>query len=190
MWMKLLGSTSIQEGLRPQLVNGHHRPALIHGRNKAELKKMFASAGVPWIYENDEVNSPRSPYNRVPKVAHHYKRFETRLAKIAKQLTQADQKELEHRREELTKKTPRGFDRHIIDVLAALGLRDKIVDKWEHIIPGQDSQSKASKRGGQASTGTGARKKVSKKGPKKGKQVITTGRKVGDTEKRTLLTDF
>ena len=54
MWLKLLQGNSIQDLIKPTLVNGKWRKAVISGRQKAELKYYFERAGVPWIYEPEK----------------------------------------------------------------------------------------------------------------------------------------
>ena len=52
MWLKLLRKKSnIGEMIKPQYVQGKWRRPDISGRQKAELKKYFMQAGLPWIYE-------------------------------------------------------------------------------------------------------------------------------------------
>jgi len=70
MWLKLLRKKSnIGEMIKPQYVQGKWRRPDISGRQKAELKKYFMQAGLPWIYEQPRpfvhVNSV---YNRKPKM--------------------------------------------------------------------------------------------------------------------------
>ena len=69
MWIRLLNKeANIGKMIKPQFVNGTWRKPEISGKNKAELKKYFHMAGVPWIYEEPKpfvhVNSA---YNRRPK---------------------------------------------------------------------------------------------------------------------------
>ncbi len=129
MWVKLLGSMSIREGLQSSMVNGVYRPPLITGRKKAELRKIFIQCGLPWIYEEPQLHHVDSPYNRPIRAALHDKRFTKRLEDIQKQLKDSDQKELQYRREQVAKKVPQSLDRYVIDMLAALGMRDKLVLK-------------------------------------------------------------
>eukprot|EP01022_Parablepharisma_sp_SALTPOND_P021984 TRINITY_DN43_c9_g1_i1.p1 TRINITY_DN43_c9_g1~~TRINITY_DN43_c9_g1_i1.p1 ORF type:complete len:1498 (-),score=197.37 TRINITY_DN43_c9_g1_i1:969-5462(-) len=143
MWTKLLATTSIKEGLKGGLVKGIYKQPLIYGHKKAELRKMFRLCELPWIYENNELHSPQSPYNRGIKESKQDKRFTKRLAEIQRLVAQADDKELEYRRQRANRLIkPEGIEKFIVDMLGALGMREKIVDKKKKLQVKKKSETK------------------------------------------------
>ena len=74
--------------IKPSYVNGCWRSPELSGRNKAELKKYFRFAGVPWIYEKPRpFVHATSAYNRKPKGTKHFLNQESRIAIIRKNLS-------------------------------------------------------------------------------------------------------
>lgn len=66
MWLKLLKIKSLRDALEPRLVKGRWHPPLLNGRNRAQLRKLFIEAEVPWVFEKKH-DPTRSAYNRMPK---------------------------------------------------------------------------------------------------------------------------
>ena len=64
MWLKLLRAERLEPLLRPTIKNGSFRNAVIHGRQRLELKMYFKRAGLPWVYDDPtpEIDFD-SPYN-------------------------------------------------------------------------------------------------------------------------------
>ena len=73
--------------MRPNYVNGHWRKPVISGRQKAQLRRYFETAGVPWIYDpiKPEIHV-NSTYNRKPKGTKFANNYETKLAIVRKNL--------------------------------------------------------------------------------------------------------
>ena len=111
MWLKLLSKNSIEDLIKPQLVNGKWRSPVIGGKQKAELRTYFEKAGVPWIYEKEtEEVDFNSPYNRKPKGKAIERDYEVRLAQIRKALSLQDEKLAKMRQDKLNAKKPWGMD--------------------------------------------------------------------------------
>ena len=114
MWTKLLCHIDIKEGLKPRIINGKWRKPLICGRKKAELKKYFEMAGVPWIYSATNTTfNLNSPYNKIPRVRKSVMKKEIRDSEIAKNIIQANEKDLKSRMERLDKKPLKGKDKFL-----------------------------------------------------------------------------
>ena len=121
MWIKLLGTQSMESLLRPQFVNGRWRKPVIQARQKAQLKQYFAKAGVPWIYDEEkpEVHMD-STYNRKPKGSAFRNNYETRLAMIRKNLSTMDEKLTKLSTDRFQNKPKTYDEEHMLGVYKAL----------------------------------------------------------------------
>jgi hypothetical protein len=111
MWMKLLSKMDIKEAIKPQFVNGRWRGAALNGKDKANLKKCFRLAGLPWIYEPERPKiDENSPYNRKPKGHKKDLKYEMRLADIRRNLRNQDELYAKMRTEKANAKKLKGTD--------------------------------------------------------------------------------
>ena len=106
-------------------MNGTWRRPAISGKQKADLKRYFEQAGVPWIYEKPEPEIRiSSAYNRKPKGQKHELNYETRLATIRRNLSQQEQRLDKLRQDRYDESTPRGLDKTVL--LAMKGLKFEV----------------------------------------------------------------
>ncbi|CDW86245.1 UNKNOWN [Stylonychia lemnae] len=121
MWLKLLSRSSIEDLIKPQLVNGSWRRPAIGGKQKADLRQYFQKAGVPWIYEKETPDVHfESTYNRKPKGSAVERNYEVRLASIRRALSTQDERLDKMRQEKIQSKPYKGYDRLMAGVLKAL----------------------------------------------------------------------
>ena len=126
MWTRLLSNLSIKEGLKSTMKDGVRVRPLISGRDKKELKNMFVTCGLPWIYDDPIIHNPSSPYNREFKTTSNDKHFHKRLEQIKKSVKLGEEKAQEYRKKRarrLIKAT--GVDQKSLDMLVAIGVREE-----------------------------------------------------------------
>ena len=114
-WVKLVSHMDIKQGIKPQFIQGRWKKPQINGRRKAELRKYFRKAGVPWIYEKPRPEVQiNSPYNRPPKGKKSYFEYENRLADMRYALSQTDKRDYEMREQLFDKnKLTNPFDKKL-----------------------------------------------------------------------------
>ena len=126
MWTKLISTETIAKNIVPRIKNGIYIQPLIYGRKKAELRKMFLTCGLPWVYKDPEIHSPSSPYNRGIKPSKNDKHFLKRIEQIKRNIKLADQKELQFRKDRATKLVkPVGLEKQLLTILVSMGMKDR-----------------------------------------------------------------
>ena len=121
VWSRLFKIKSIEEAMRPTLVDNYWRKAQLGGRNLAMIRKIFSYSKLPFIYDKryvNKINNKISPYHKFPKsYSKHENYVLSRMSRMKIALANSKEREIKVRQDNLNKRKLGGFDKVMKDLM-------------------------------------------------------------------------